>query len=220
MLPPFRILFQQHLPSGIRRPKRVQHYVAPPPPVLKEGWVMNPVYGPVRRGPGMLNTDILQGKNLLVRGMLNARRYKREQERVKAAVVAGNLLYQDFRFFVGSKSETSRFSRCRGCRMVLIGQGERKKHMETTKHTVWLTKSFEMLNMSKAAVDTIPVTQRECVVCARAVTGAGIWGVPLCRQERCIERWMYDDDMPSASLIAALAKSWPHLQHLGVKNAE
>jgi len=198
---PIRILLQQHHPRGERRAKRVKPEI--PRPVGN--------YIPPRMlGPGMVNRDWMERELAKKKDWIQL-----PCQQVKKKVTAqgkGNLLYADYRFFTGTKLPASQFSRCRACRTMLLGHVQRADHIATCKCTLWLSESYKVLNLQPTALLRLEqISKRECLICGTE-TSEGVWGVPLCDKAECIDSWMFDDDMPSANLTAALTKVYDILR--------
>lgn len=187
-MPPQRVLFQQHHKAGVRREKR-QTLVWAVPRAEYKPWVHIPTAQDIRNLPAAYQRV--------------ARQYPKTQKPTRSE---GNLLNPDYRFFLGAKEPSSYYSRCRACRIVLIGHTERVKHMQRYKCTNWLVQSYKVLNLIPGALVVIPtINKRECVACG-AITADTSWGVPLCTKASCQEIWMFDDEMPCANLTGALVK--------------
>jgi len=174
MLPPLKLLMQQHMAAGVRRPRR---------PVLevRQSYRIGPSYGP----------RIVPVERVF---------QTFPKRRIVAGPIAGNLLWQDYRFFWGSKAGASQFSRCRACRSTLYGHGARKIHTDDTGCTNWIVEALKVMNGSSKLVEPFPKVG--CAVCGKDNPGHK-WGVPLCGKA-CIERWMFDDELASAALTKAL----------------
>lgn len=218
-LPPIRLLKQQHLPDGKRWPKKATP--PEPPPMLGHEWTQHPIYGPVRRQvPHQPLTQIntFQPKLQSIRELVQEARARRDKSR-KDQLTVGNLLFQDYRFFVGVKREDSFFSRCRACRQVLYGVKARREHHEKRKCSRWLVDAFKVLNRTKDAIAKLPSDHCECVICGKTLEKEGKWGVPICTtQKSCLERWMFDEECPSAALTGALVLVYPSLKDYMEKN--
>lgn len=213
-LPPIRLLKQQHLPDGKRWPKKV----TPPEPGLLPGheWTHHPIYGPVRRAVSphqpLTQIDSFSPRLQSIQEMVREARADKGKKSAQFAV--GNLLFQDYRFFTGVKQEDSFFSRCRACRQVLYGAKARREHHEKHKCSRWLVEAFKILNRTKDAVATLPSDHCECVICGKSLEKEGKWGIPICTtQKNCLERWMFDEECPSAALTGALVQAFAPLKH-------
>lgn len=183
---PFRVLLQQHMPRGERRAKKpyLPRYVSEPDNISR--WVppRPPVMMPHQR-PLPAIRPMFPSHHAPVQNLEK-----------------GNLLWQDYRFFYGAKAGSSQFSRCRACRRPFSGVKARREHIEKHKCTVWLVEAYKILNCASKLILKC-FEKRECVMCG-AQTNEGTWGVPLCRKPNCMERWMFDDEMPPGNLMRAL----------------
>jgi hypothetical protein len=90
----------------------------------------------------------------------------------------GNLLFADYRFWVGQPAQASKYAICRCCGQMALGPYARKKHMEASKCTDILVRAYKIL-----------IQESLCVVCDVHSTYC-LWGVPLHKQ--CKTAFMFD----------------------------
>lgn len=190
MMLPKRLLLQQHRKAGTRHEKRVTIQWTKPEPL--------PIYRRILPWINHAGQEINFGDN-------RPSKCRTQVKTEKSSL--GNLLWTDYRFFVGTKEPTSQYSRCRACRAILVGHAERQKHLEQYKCALWLSESYRVLNLlPNALIKLGQLTKRECVSCGQ-VTSQSIWGIPMCdKLKPCVDTWMFDEDMPCANLTAALVR--------------
>jgi hypothetical protein len=102
--------------------------------------------------------------------------------------VPGNLANDQYRYFQGCRAPHATYSQCRTCRESFNGSIERAAHVKSSgclQHfndaiTIWVGKQ------RRYSIITQP-----CAVCAKKSLYRK-WGIPLCNNVRCIERWMFD----------------------------
>lgn len=203
MMPPKRVLMQQHHKEGSRRAKLPEIKWEKPKP--KQFFAAN---------RSAFVRDIKPWVNHAGQAVFGDERTTVKRPRVKDEQISGgNLIWQDYRFFTGAKEPSSQYSRCRACRMILCGQAERVEHLKQFKCTLWLAESYKVLNLLPNALVSIgAISKRECVSCGQ-VTTHSLWGLPICdKPKHCIENWMFDEDMLCANLTAALVKVYEVLK--------
>lgn len=203
-MPPKRVLMQQHHKEGNRRAKLPEIKWDKPKPKQDFAANRSAFVSNIKPWINHAGQAVFENQHRLI-----ADRHKVKTEKISN----GNLIWQDYRFFIGAKEPSSQYSRCRACRMVLCGQAERAEHLKQFKCTLWLTESCKVLNLLPHAVVKLgAITKRECVSCGQITTNS-LWGWPICdRPKACIENWMFDEDIPCANLTAALVKVYEVLK--------
>ena len=115
---------------------------------------------------------------------------------------AGNLMFADYRWWVGARLPHSIFSICRACRQPIYsrkGDGRRAHHSQY-KCTLWITEAA-----------TITQKGRICVMCEEKTKGnSQRWGIALCSED-CMERWMFMTQ-PAPLWLRALALARPKVE--------
>lgn len=95
---------------------------------------------------------------------------------------AGNLDNMEYRFWIGTRNEQTKFASCRWCRMVTFGPNERTAHNEGPHShcTSKLVKAYGVLN-----------AKGRCVVCDGSCRSRREWGIPICG-DKCMEAWKFN----------------------------
>lgn len=106
---------------------------------------------------------------------------------------AGNLTNWLYRFWVGTKFESGKFSMCRCCRKTIYDEKERENHNDAYSPSCYkrLTDAYRKM-----------LADKFCVVC-HAFTNRQEYGVPLCK-DYCVSQWKFSQDSKWTLLEGAL----------------
>lgn len=85
----------------------------------------------------------------------------------------GNLLNDDFRYWVGASDSGNKYSRCRLCGLVCLGEEERNVHRDRSTCRQDMVRVLNILRV-----------KNRCVTCEKQTQGTR-WGVPLCSDYAC-----------------------------------
>lgn len=87
----------------------------------------------------------------------------------------------EFRFWVGAEPGSGNMALCRQCRTACYSRQERREHLKLRGCATKLIAAYKILLAEKPM---------RCTVCS-SLTTAHVWGVPLCANGPCMNRWMY-----------------------------
>lgn len=132
-------------------------------------------------------------------------RYDREQskkmvEEWMARGNRGNLLPDDYRFWVGDPQYASAWSMCRCCREVLHSDYQRTAHFKDghgKKDGPYLLNCSQKLRIAYSEL----LSKGRCMTC-KEYTPHSKWGVPLCNATACRRGWMFGRDRSMALEMA------------------
>lgn len=186
---PLKILMNASMPDGKREPvpgQKMRHRTIP---IMGRENFHHPVYGPCHR-------NIDQNVSRLVIDQINKKEFSSRirmssYKQQTAELPLGNLDKNGYRYWIGAEERTSRFSKCRACRMTLLSDEDRVAHTEKFKCTVVLTDAFKLL-----------LRDGRCVVCD-SQTQNQRYGMPLCSNV-CIKNWMFESKDMQAGLMQAV----------------
>lgn len=171
--PPLRVMMQVSMPAGERRQKKPEKtWIEPRPDWEKKlrGNRIDPWEPPRNQSEyyAQLREKRMLDQRIGVPPVPTATRME-----------LGNLLFDDYRFWVGGQLQISVFAMCRACRMMPFGVEARRDHFEHYKCSLWMVEAIKIL-----------AAERVCVVCEKKNCKDCTWGIPLC-EKPCREKWMF-----------------------------
>lgn len=109
----------------------------------------------------------------------------------KSRVPKGNLLPEEYRFWIGYKEPASKWARCRACRKEVFGDDKaRTKHFSDPQFRVDGCQCTTRLVECYSKMEDVMA----CIVCKRQRFGNTKWGVPLCERPECHTEWMFSEE--------------------------
>lgn len=105
-------------------------------------------------------------------------------------IATGNLAIEEYRFWVGVKDKGLKYAMCRCCRKSTYGRDDRLAHFADPIYQI----NGDQCTVRLTAAYKILLEIDECVVCRKKRYKQQKWGVPLCEQKICIEKWMFGTD--------------------------
>ena len=102
--------------------------------------------------------------------------------------MAGNLPNDQYRYFQGCRPAIATYSKCRTC---LVGFTSRSDQLQHFKKSGCNKIFNDALKIWLGNQRRISIILEPCAVCS-AKTLHRKWGIPLCLDTMCIEKWMFD----------------------------
>lgn len=187
--PPLRLLMQVSMPAGERRQKKPEKVWLEPRAMYErnKGYTRIDPWEPPRNQSEYYAQ--LREKRMMDQRIVNP------NYSPVAKMELGNLLFDDYRFWIGGQLAVSVFAMCRACRQMPFGIEARREHFERYKCSLWMVEAIKIL-----------AAERVCAVCEKKHCKDMTWGIPVC-ESPCRERWMFTAGTPWPLWQVALAES-------------
>jgi hypothetical protein len=118
--------------------------------------------------------------------------------------MSGNLANDQYRFFQGSRITNGTYSKCRVCQETFFNESARVLHVKnSTCQRVFNDALKVFMGNHRSHIKLM-----KCSACDTE-TYSSKWGIPLCLDAECIEKWKFDILIP-ADMLGVL---------IGLKNA-
>jgi hypothetical protein len=88
----------------------------------------------------------------------------------------------EFRFWIGAEPGSGNLCLCRSCRSACYSRAERRAHLKSKGCAIRLVRAYKILLDEKPTM--------KCVVCS-SLTNTTVWGIPMCPNGPCMNRWKY-----------------------------
>ena len=106
----------------------------------------------------------------------------------------GNLSRDQYRYFQGCESENANFSKCRFCEQWFTSEAQRVLH---AKQFNCLAKFNDAIKIWLGNPKRNQPTLVKCAACGDDTYNRK-WGIPLCIDNKCYEKWMFSMVTPMA----------------------